>query len=279
MQKQLWAGIFVFLIVLSSCSKETSVETSGTAAGCRVKSMVLVDSTTGAPDYALNTLFSAVAKAQVIEAVDSIAKQVDLSIPLVYNKDSILLGNGQYIQLDSLNRVKKYQLLEDETDPASKMYVIRYKYDGGGYLSERTVSLATDTAVLITYTYTWTGGNLTRIEGKVKTGTTSVRVYLSELTYDLAVVPLNFMYILPDATESFLYMNALNYGTKNKNLLKSMVRVYYDVTGAQTDSYVSNIRNAKLNADNQVTEWTVDGDSFDPYGIFVGKTRFDYFCR
>lgn len=280
MQKQLWTGVLLMIIFFSSCTKETSVETGGGgAAGCRVKSLVLVDSTSGAAQYALNTLFNALAKAQTIEAVDSLSKQVDFTQPLVYNKDSILFGNDQYILLDSISRVKKFQLLEDPTDVTSQMYVFQYKYDANGYLLEKTLSTKQTAATVLNYAYTWVGGNLTRVEGKITVGTATIRVFLAELGYDTSIEPLNFIYIFPEATESFLYLNALNYGKKNKNLLKSMTIVYYDQQGIQTDKYVSTIRNAKLNADKQVTEWMVDGDSFDPYGIFLGKMRFDYFCR
>lgn len=280
MQKQLWAIVFLFFIAISSCTKETSVEIgAGEAAGCRVKGLVSMDTTAGIPIYALNTIFSSVGKAQSIEAVDSTTKQIDFTQPLVYSKDSVLFGNDQFIILDSINRVKTFQLLEDPTDITSEIFVFRYKYDANGYLSEKVLSTKQTNTPLLTYTYTWSAGNLTRVEGKINVGPIAVRVFLAELTYDTSVEPLNFIYIFPEASESFIYLNAFNYGKKNKNLLKSMTSIYYDQQGAQTDKYVTTIRNAKLTADKLVTEWIADGDSFDPYGIFVGKTRFDYFCR
>ena len=281
MYKNLFLVISLITVLLTSCSKETSIEAGGGANGCRVKSMVLLDSVSGTPVYALNTLFSVIGKAQSIEAVDSITKQVELTQPFVYNKDSILLGDGQFIVLDSVNRVKRFQFLENPTDPNSNVFIYQYIYDANGYLMEKALSRPQSPpgTPLLKYTYTWSGGNLTRIEGRVNMGTSSVRIFLAEMAFDPALEPLNFMYIYPEATESFLFLNALNYAKKNTNLLKTMTIIYYDQQGAQTDKYVSTIVNPKLDNDRLVTEWTVNGDSFDPFGIFVGKTRFDYFCR
>lgn len=281
MRKYLWLSISLFTFLLNSCTKETSIELGGGANGCRIKSMVLLDSVSGQSVYAFNTLFTIIGKAQSIEAVDSITKQVELTQPFVYSKDSILLGDNQFLVLDSLNRIKKFQFLENATNPNSMVYIYQYTYDANGYLTEKALSnpQMPPGTPLIKYTFTWSGGNLIRVEGKINVANTSVRVFLSELAYDAAIEPLNFMYIFPEATESFLFLNAFNFGKKNKNLLKNMTIIYYDQQGAETDKYVSTIINPKLDGDRLVTEWTVTGDSFDPFGIFVGKTRFDYFCR
>lgn len=276
---KIWSVVVISLLVCSSCSKETSVEVGQGAKGCQVSGMVVLDSITGQALYALNTLFNPMGKARALEAVDSIAKQIDLSQPFIYSKDSVLLGDGQFVLLDSLSRVKSLQVREDPTDPTSLNFVYTYKYDANGYLSEKTISTLQVPLTLATYTYTWTSGNLTRIEGKINLGLNSVRIFLAEMGYDSSVEPKNFIYIFPDAIESFLFLNALNYGKKNKHLIKSLTVFQYDQQGTQTDKAESTFMNATLNADKYVTQWTIKGDSMDPFGIFTGKMRFDYFCR
>lgn len=276
---KIWSGIVFLLLLLSSCSKETSVEAGAGSKGCQVSGMVLMDSITGKAVYSLNTKFNASGRATSIEAIDSLSGAVDLTQPLIYSKDSVLLGDGQFVLLDSLSRVKSLQVREDPSDPTSNWFVFKYKYDASGNLTEKTISTLQLPVALITYTYTWTAGNLTRIEGKLNMGLTSPRVFLAEMTYDATVEPKNFIYLFPDAVESFLFLNALNYGKKNKNLIKNLTVIYYDQQGVQTEKYVSTFVDAKLNADKYVTDWVIKGDSMDPFGIFVGKMRFDYFCR
>ena len=277
--KNIWSSLALFILVFTSCTKETSVEVGEGAKGCQVSGMVVLDSTSGQALYALNTLFNTTGKARAIEAVDSITKQIDLTQPLIYNKDSVLMGDGQFILLDSLSRVKSLQVREDPTDPSSDLFVFKYKYDANGYLVEKTISTVQLPVALITYSYEWTAGNLTRIEGKLNMGLASVKVFLAEMGYDTSIEPKNFIYILPDAVESFLFLNAFNYGKKNKNLVKNLTVIYYDQQGAETDKYVSTFMDPQLNTDKYVTSWVVKGDSMDPFGIFTGKMRFDYFCR
>jgi hypothetical protein len=265
---------------LLSCSKETSIEKqSQPFTGCKVGSIVALETTTGRALYAVNTLFSVGGVPREVEAIDSVTGRPDLIQPMDIRKDSVILSDGQYFLLDANGRVRKLQIREDPTDPTSDAYVFQYSYDPSGYLIEKRVSTPALPVTLVTYNYTWTNGNLTSVEGRLTAALNPVRIFLSELEYDLNVAPKDFIYVFPDGAESFMFSMAFDYGKKSVNLLKRMTVVYYDEQGVQTDAYASDFRDVKLSPEGYVQEWLVDGDSMDPFGIFAGRVRFDYFCN
>ena len=272
--------VLLLSTAIFSCSKETSVEKDNQPyKGCKVASMVALETATGKPLYALNTLFSAGGVPREIEAIDSVTGRPDFIQPMDIRKDSVILSDGQYFLLDANNRVRKLMIREDPTDPASDAFIFQYTYDLSGYLIEKKVSTPALPITLLTYNYTWTNGNLTSVEGRLTAALNPVRIFLADMQYDLNVTPKDFIYIFPDGAESFMFSMAFDYGKKNKNLLRRMTVVYYDDQGVQTDAYATDFRDVKLSPEGYVKEWLADGDSMDPFGIFAGRIRFDYFCN
>jgi hypothetical protein len=263
-----------------SCTKETSIEKQNQPYnGCKVTSIVALESATGKPLYALNTLFSAGGVPREVEAIDSVTGRPDLIQPMDIRKDSVILSDGQYFLLDGNGRVRKLLIREDPTDPASDAYIFQYSYDPSGYLIEKRVSTPLLPVTLLTYSYTWINGNLTSVKGILTAALNPVQIFMSEMQYDLNVVPKDFIYLFPDGAESFMFSMAFDYGKKNKNLMRRMTVIYYDEQGVQTDAYATDFRDIQLSPEGYVKEWLVDGDSMDPFGIFAGRVRFDYFCN
>jgi hypothetical protein len=68
-------------------------------------------------------------------------------------------------------------------------------------------------------------------------------------------------------------------GKPSTNLLTRISAVYYDDQGKPSPAVVSEITQAKFSNDGYLTEWVVDGGSFDALGLFAGKNSFTYKCN
>jgi hypothetical protein len=273
----------VLLVWMMSCSKEKSVENgpgSGITLGtnCRVNTIIAADSLTGAGSYSLFTNFNATGQATKIEAFDSIAGNLDASATLTYSGDTIRISAAEYFVTDANKRVSKYLSLVDPADPASDQFIYNYTYDGGGYLIGKTLSVKSIPLPLVNFTYTWTGGNLVKIDGQSTIPGFTQKVLSSDLEYDASKSAKNFIQVFPDGFESFFYVMALDFGKKSKNVISKINMVTYDDQGAPANTYNTTITNLKFSNDGYLLEWYAAGDSFDALGIFSGRTLFKYKC-
>jgi hypothetical protein len=263
--------------LLFSCSKEYSLEDAGAAArDCRVSSIIAVDDVSGQGVYAMNTRFNSGDLADFVELFDSVRNAADIAANLTYRADSVFSSENDAFALDASQRVKKHTAPLDPADPGGEKIIYEYQYDGNGYLVKKTISSSFFPVGQVVFTYTWTAGNLTGIEGDID----GLGKFLTaRMEYDLSKSPKNFIYIFPEGVENFLFINALNYGKKPANLIKTIQVEYFDDQGTPQFSYNTTIRDVVFSSDGYVQEWFVEGDSFDPLGIFVGKNKFTYSCK
>jgi hypothetical protein len=268
------------LFAIISCSKEYSDENGNPINNCRISSIaVAADAISSSGLYALNTKFGANNLASGVEAYDSTTNSADFNTSLTYKGDTVFTAVNDFFVLDVSKKVRKLFTPIDPSNPAGEKAVYDYKYDASNYLVEKTISAAGIPLPLVTFTYTWVAGNLTKISGVVNTGLTPQKLLDANMEYDLSIQPVNFMYIFPDGFENYVYLNALDFGKKPMNLIKKITVVYYDDQGAPQGNFDTFISDVKFNSEGYVTEWYADGSSFDPSGIFLGRTLFGYKCN
>lgn len=273
--------IFLAIATLVSCSKEYSDEDGNASKNCRLASVaVAADAISSNGLYAFNTKFGSNNIATGVEAYDSTTAAVDFGTPFTYKGDTVFTTVTDYFVLDATKKVRKLYTPIDPANPSGEKAVYDYKYDASGYLVEKTISSASIPLPLVTFKYTWVGGNLMKVVGTLnQLAGTGTKLLEANMEYDLTKQPRNFMYIFPDAFENFFYLNALDFGKRPTNLVKKISVAYFDNTGAPQGTFDTFISDVKMTSDGYVTEWYADGASFDPLGIFLGRTLFTYKCN
>lgn len=271
----------ILVIFLSSCAKEFSNESGGgLGRNCRVSNITALNYQTGEGEYALNTAYNSSGRASKVELFDSVLSTADYSIDLEYrSNDTIRTSTGDVLVLDSDKRLKKLITPLDPSDPGGEKIIYDYNYNGSGYLTEKVLSTSSIPLPLLQTVYTWTGGNLTRISSTSNLTGTNQKILEVDMQYDLSKSPKNFIPIYPDAFESFLYVTSVDMGKPSANLLSRISIVFYDDQGNPSPAEVSEISGAQFSNDGYLTEWYVDGTSFDALGLFFGRNGFTYKCN
>ncbi len=285
MRKYLY--VILMTSLLFACSKENSIENDANSgnnngtlgSNCKINTIITADSITGKGLYSLFTTFKAGARAERIEAYDSNRFATDATANLTYNGDTIRISATEYFVTDAAKRVSKYYSLVDPSDPASEIFIYSYFYDASGYLKEKSISLPSIPVPVVKFLYTWSGGNLVKIDGSSLLSGSNQKVLNATMTYDASKTAKNFLQILPDNFESFFYTMALDMGKKSTNVVKTISMITYDENGSPADTYNTTLKNLVFSPDGYLTEWYAEGDSFDPLGIFSGRTLFKYSCN
>jgi hypothetical protein len=66
---------------------------------------------------------------------------LDGAASLTYKGDTIFVTANVYFITDANKRVKSFVTLADPSDPNSDTLVYNYVYNGGGYLSEKVITI------------------------------------------------------------------------------------------------------------------------------------------
>jgi hypothetical protein len=269
------------VVFLLSCSKEYSNENGGgLGQSCKLSNITVIDDQTGQGVYALNTRYDNTGRSNYVQLYDSVLARVDYDIDLEYRtSDTIRTSTGDILVIDGSKRLKKLLTPLDPNDPGGEQLIYEYKYNGSGYLTEKALSTSTIPLTLFKTIYTWTGGNLTKVESSSNLTGTDQKLLEANLEYDLSRSPKNFIPIYPEAFESFLYVTSVDMGKPSVNLLTRVSAVYYDDQGNPSAPVVTDITEAKFSNDGYLTEWYVNGSSFDALGLFIGRNTFTYKCN
>jgi hypothetical protein len=272
---------FLSLLLLLSCSKEYSNESGGgLGLSCKLSNITAIDDQTGQGVYALNTRYDNTGRSNYVQLYDSVLASVDYDIDLEYRtSDTIRTSTGDILVIDGSKRLKKLLSPLDPNDPGGEQLIYEYKYNGNGYLTEKALSTSTIPLTLFQTIYTWSGGNLTKVESSSNLTGTKQKLLDVNLEYDLTKSPKNFIPLYPEAFESFLYVTSVDMGKPSLNLLARVSAVYYDDQGNPSPPVVTEITEAKFSNDGYLTEWYVSGSSFDALGLFIGRNTFTYKCN
>ena len=278
-------SVIILAAMIFSCSKETSIEgrdntVNNPALGenCKVNNIVAADSLSGSGNYSLYTEFNSSGLATRVEAFDSMSQQLHAAADLTYKGDTIFATQNDYFITDANKRVTKFYTLIDPNDPNSDTLVYNYIYNGGGYLSEKIVTIQGLLGTVVNFNYTWSNGNLVKVEGNTNVTGVNQRLLSATMTYDINQTAKNFIQVMPDNFESFFFVMAVDIGKKSTNVVSTISMITYDENGVADESYNTVLKNLVFSPDGYLTEWYAEGDSFDALGLFSGRTLFQYKC-
>ena len=283
----------IFLYTLSiilcfsflSCEKEYSLENSTepsdliVGADCRISKIVYTDT---AAKLGLGSIAATINSLDIVKNItrfDSISNTIEfISDPLITN-DTIYVTPDEYFIVDATTKlINKLHGLTDPTDPLSPQFDLVYNYSASAYLLSKSYILTSFPGLpIFTYTYTYTGGNLTHMTGiEVLTGDL---ITDADLSYYSFIFPKRFLYLLPDDLQYNEYNQFYNFGTRSLNAVKKMTVRNYDPGNVVRDSLVSNFSNYIMSRDTYVLSVQMAGDDQPCIPARAGKLSFSYKCK
>ena len=285
MRIKILSSVIVLATMIYSCSKEYSIEGRDNTVinpplgqNCKVNNIIAADSLTGAGNYSLFTDFDLAGLATRIVAYDSVNQQLDASANLTYKGDTIFITASDYFVTDANKRVVRFFTLADPGDPNSDTLIYNYVYNAGGYLSEKIITIPSILGTVVNFNYTWSNGNLVKVEGNTNVTGVNQKLLTATMTYDINKTAKNFIQVMPDNFESFFFVMAVDIGKKSTNVVSTISMITYDEFGVADQSYNTVLKNLVFSPDGYLTEWYAEGDSFDALGLFSGRTLFQYKC-
>lgn len=279
------AAAAFFLLVLTSCKKEYSVENGydpnnpPIGNNCRLSRIVQADSATGIGLGSFNTLFDANLQATSLNVYDSLQATSLYNVTLLRSGDTLHVNANEYFLLGANKRVLSFHSHLDPADANSPSVNYIYTYDGAGYLIKKELFQAGFNFAAVRFVYTWANGNLTSVEGDIVVPGQEAKLFSATMQYDATRTIKNFMPLFPDGYEHFLYDMAVDLGTRNRNPLIRMDATYYDGSGNPVTNVTNLFSGHKYSADGYLVEWYVTGDSPIISTIAPGLNKFGYTCR
>lgn len=212
---------------------------------------------------------------------DSVNKVKNFEADFNYiSSDSIIIDQYQYLILDTQSRVIRFKTKSDWSDlENSDDYLYEYLYNDQGFLSIRNLYINNSQSPELSTAYNYTNNLMTSC---IQTAFTSgnLKVLESTLTYNTSITIKNWIYTLPDATQEYMYLTALNFGNRSSNPLKQVVTKIYDPTsGILLDTWTTNYTNYIVDGHGHLLSGEADGDLQEGIASFYGKTNFYYQCH
>ncbi len=278
----------VLVLILFSCAKEYSLETSsdptgnGTIIGedCRISKMSYLDTAKGGtPLGSLTATINSTDAVTNITAFDSVSFTIDFVSTPFYASDTVFINADEYFLVDPVSkRVKQLHALEDPTDPFSVQYEVYYFYDASGYLIQKFSAYTSNPGIpffLVDYTYS--GGKMIRMTG-TNLVTSDVEID-ADITYYNNILPKRFIYLFPDEDKYPFFTQFYNFGTRPTNAPQKIVVRNYDPGNVLRDSAVSNFSSYVMSRDNYVLSVIMTGDAQPSIPAPKSKISFGYKCR
>jgi hypothetical protein len=273
------------LVSLYSCKKEYSIENGydpnnpPLGNNCKLSGIIQADSATGIGLNSFTTTFDANFKGTYVVLWDSVQGSAQFSANLAYNGDTLRVDANEYFLLGTNKRTLSFHTHQNPADSTTPALDFLYTYDGGGYMTKKEVYINGINIPAVRFTYTWTSGNLTGVEGDIVVPGQEQKLFTATMEYDLSRTIKNFINIFPDGYEHAPYVMALDLGTKSKNPLTRMAATNYDSSGNATSTVATTFINQKYSADGYLLQWLAEGDA-PAIGILPpGLTKFHYTCH
>ena len=236
---------------------------------CKLQNLGFFDLTTGLSFASISNTFNSANIVTNVQFYDSATGNVLENFDLVYSTNRIDIDTAQYFELDATGRVAAfYGYVDAEVNAGYPRVIIRYTYDGNGYMTKASYSLPVAPAVTVQeINFTWTNGNLTK---SVISAPGSLEKVEVDYEYDLSKAPKEFICLFPNYEVVYL-QSAINYGRNSTNVLsRSRVTNYDATTGAPTATTEATYENYVIDADNYVKSFDIRGDG----GLLPGDTKY-----
>lgn len=230
-------------------------------------------------DYAMTVIYDFVNRPIKLILYDSLKKVKDYEANLSYQSDAIVIDQYQRFTIDpTTQQIKSFSTKENLADPKSDNLLYEYLYNDSGYLITKNQFINNSSKPIYTTKYTYNNNLLTSCI--MVLASTNQKVLESTITYETSKLINNFIYNFPDGFESFKFSPLLNYGAKMRYPVKSMITKIYDPSkGTLLDTWTSNYSNYTYSADNTIIQGTHTGEYQQGFGLFYGKTVFNYSCK
>lgn len=274
-------GLFIVILAVVSCQKEYSLETGGvanrdstgtTGNNCRIQQLIESDKATSDAEYAYISTYDASKKVTMIKWVDSTVNTTDNIFPVSYPAGRVQVDADQYFITGADGKVTEFYGYEFPEDDSSEKFKVKYTYNAAGQLVKRTEEYdSLPGIVLFQMDYTYTGANLTRAELKFNTGTSLIRVGVTNYEYDAGKTVKNFLFLNSLAPELQIFQNAINTGTSSINPVVKITSIYTDPSNGTSLTFVSNFTNYSIDANNYVKSFELTGDDFEEANLNAGK--------
>lgn len=275
--------VLCFLWLCLSCTKETSDENGNgnntnppVGNNCRVNQVTSLDSLTGVGLYSIYTRFGSNGQANLIRVFDSTVNALQFETAIRYSGDTAWVGPAQYFLLDAGKRVRAFRSIESSGSGIDTI-TMRYNYDAAGYMTSKDIFIGSLPLPVFRFSYTWQGGNLTRVTGGAVVPGLEQKVLEATVEFDDATAK-NFIPVFPDGFETSLFVMALDFGKPSRNLPRKMTVILYDDAGKPDATYVTNYKNFVFSSDGYLLEWYAQGEEAGGTPFPSGRTRFGYFC-
>lgn len=236
---------------------------------CKISNIGYFDLTTGDGYASLTSTFDAQNQVTKVQLIDSSNGNLYADFNLTYATNRVNISSDQYFLLDGNGRISEYHGYID-ADTSGLRCIAKYTYDGNGYMNKVTYAAETaPTFVLITGTFTWTGGNLTK--SVVETAGATEKIEFN-YTYDASKTVKGFLSFLP-MNEVIYNQSAINYGKNSTNVPTKSTYAYTKagVTTTETSDYTAYV----LDANNYVKSFTITGNG----SIYFPDTKYDLTYR
>ncbi len=276
--------LLAFIVILSSCEKEYSVENSGgpsdeiIGVDCRITKIAYTDTATNTGTGALTAVINSLDIVTKITKFDSLSNTIEfIASPLITN-DTIYINPDEYFIVDFNKRVKSLHGLVDPTDPFSTQFDISYVYNSGGFLFRKIYTFtAFPGTPFYEVNYTYAGGNLTKMTGTDKVSGDLITD--ATMTYHPFIIPKRFIYIFPDEKSYPNFTQFYDFGNKSFNAVKDMTVRNYDPGNVLRDSLVSTFSSYSMSRDTYVLSVMMSGDDQPSIPAAKGKLSFSYKCK
>lgn len=232
----------------------------------------------GAKISAITSTFNAqnqVIKTQLIDSSSQTSGTIDNEFNINRVTSRVNVDANQYFVLDNNGRVREFHGYVDPSDNTSFEVIITYTYDQSGYMKEAFLGLAAapaGTPPALVYTYTWGGGNLTKVTMTYFSGEKSVIDY----QYDATKSAKGFLSFHAN-TELTLFQNAVNFGLNSTNIpTKSTWQDFLANGNPDGTAYVSDFKNYVYDTNGYVKSFEITGDG-SVYGADI-KHVLSYKC-
>jgi hypothetical protein len=283
--KKIIAIALVSCIVLS-CKKEYSVENGPfdpnnpkIGANCRLSQIVEVDSSSGAGFGSLNAYFNANDQVTRVSTFDSVQGLTIYNADITYSGDTMRVNAQEYFILDASQKAMEFHTFQDPVDTSSGKITFVYSYLASGHLAKKEIFVGGIPIPAVRFTYTWSGDNLTSVEGLVVVPGAEQKLFSAIMTYDNTQTVKNFIPIFPDGFETVPYIMAINLGLTSRNVLTSLSASNYDNSGNLSQTLTTTFTGQKFSPDGYLVEWMASGDLPANSGLPTGLTRFHYHCK
>ncbi|MBC7903517.1 MAG: hypothetical protein H7Y27_08840, partial [Gemmatimonadaceae bacterium] len=210
-------------VTAGGCTRGQVDFTAPVATNCKISNIILYDGS-GDAEYAYKASYTGNLVTKW-EAIDSISNTVDAAFNLTRPAGKIQLDANQYLVVNGNGRVTEFRGYEDPRDPNSLPIIVKYTYNGNGQLTQRTEELQQlPGQVYFTFTYTWSGNLLTKVQGK----TGNQLFYEDVYEYDALKTVKNGIILHSFAAEIFMLQSVANFGVAPDKAFTKITQKTFD---------------------------------------------------